>query len=260
MLNPVLDNFETFFFVFVRVMAIFMMIPFFGGRTVPVQVKLGLAVVIGLLVAPTVAGPVAIPDSALGISYLVFKELLIGFTLGLIAKFVFTAFEIAGQIAGIQMGFSVANVIDPHTSGQLSVLAQFYNIMGILIFFSLNVHLVFISAIKESFDLVGPFSFALSGAMMDGILAMSADMFKVALKLSAPISVAILLANIAMGVLARTVPQLNIFVVGFPVTITLGLIVLVLAAPFMVSSINKALADFSLNVLDVVRFSAVAAK
>lgn len=260
MLTPVLNNFETFFFVFVRILSMFMMIPFLGGRSVPMQVKLGLAVVMGLLVTPTITQTVVIPDSALGISYLIFKELLIGFTLGLIAKFVFTSFEIAGQIAGIQMGFSVANVIDPQTSGQLSVLAQFYNIVGILLFFSLNIHLVFISAIKESFDLVGPYSFALSGAMMDGILVMSADMFKVALKLSAPISVAILLANIAMGVVARAVPQLNIFVVGFPVTITLGLVVFIVTAPFMVSFISRTLTDFSFNIIDMIKLSAMAAR
>ncbi|MEE8573786.1 MAG: flagellar biosynthetic protein FliR, partial [Thermodesulfobacteriota bacterium] len=256
MLTPILNNFETFFFVFIRVMAIFVMIPFIGSRTVPMQVKLGLGVVMALLITPTITETVHMPATVLGVSFLVFKELLIGFVLGIVANFVFTAFEMAGQLAGIQMGFSVANVIDPQSGAQLSIVAQFYNIVGIFLFFALNTHLVFISGIKESFELIGPYSFGLTEGLFDGVLAMSSDMFVVALKLAAPISVAILLANLAMGVLARTVPQLNIFVIGFPVTITLGLIILGVSLPFLVSSMSGVFVDLGNNVMDLIRNAA----
>ena len=157
MLNGIFSNTETFFFVFVRVLSILSAIPFLGGRSVPMPLKVGLTIMLAILIVPTITTPVPVPATLPGIVFSVFREVLIGITLGLAARMVIAGFELAGQLGGIQMGFAMANVVDPHTSGQLSVVSQLYNMVGIFIFFALNVHLVFIGAIKECFLVVPPF-------------------------------------------------------------------------------------------------------
>ncbi len=255
MLFEALNNIETFFFVFIRILAIFLLIPFIGGRSVPMQLKLGIVLVIAMIVTPTIPMTVEMPQSLVGLVVGVVREVLIGVVLGLVVNFVFASFEVAGQLAGIQMGFSMANVIDPQTSGSLSVIAQFYNFLGIFLFFTLNIHLVFFAGLKESFTVIPPYGFTISESLYDGILSMSFDVFKVGLKLAAPISIAVLLANLGMGIIARTVPQLNIFVVGFPVTITLGLIILAFSLPFLVSTISEVFSGLSGNIIGIVRFA-----
>jgi flagellar biosynthetic protein FliR len=232
------------------------MIPFVGGKSVPVQVKLAIAVILGIVITPTLGIAAPAPTSVVMLLFGVFKEFLIGIMIGLTAKFVFASFEMAGQLAGIQMGFSMANVLDPQTSSQLSVLAQFYNILGIFLFFSLNIHHIFISGLVKSFEVIPPYGINLSGPVFEGMLTLSSELFIVALKLAAPISIALLLANLGMGIVARTVPQLNVFVVGFPVTIGVGLVVFLFSITFISSTISSVFADMSRNVIDLIRLSA----
>ena len=255
-LEPIFNNFETFLFVFIRVLSIFIMIPFVGGKSVPVQIRVAIALLLGLIITPTLGITVAMPASIPALIFGIFKEFLIGLMIGLAARFVFTAFEMAGQLAGIQMGFSMANVMDPQTSSQLSVLAQFYNLLGIFLFFTLNIHLLFISALMKSFEVIPPYGIELSGSVFEGMLTLSSQLFIIALKLAAPISIAVLLANLGMGIVARTVPALNVFVVGFPITIGVGLIVFLFSITFISSTMTSVFADMSRNVIDLIRLSA----
>lgn len=253
MLNPVFEQMDMFFFVFIRVFAIIAAIPFLGGKIVPVKVKIGLALLIGVVITPVLDMHISIPESAAGLVIGVFREVLIGAAIGFMVKLVMSSMEIAGQVAGIQMGFAVANIIDPQTSSQISVLAQVYNIIGILLFFTLNMHIVFISVIKESFEIVPPYGFSVTNRMMDGFLGMTAQMSSIAVKLAAPIMVSILITNIAMGIMARTVPQLNVFVLGFPITIILGLAVLLFSLPFVVSVLDKVYTDLSYEISSLLK-------
>jgi flagellar biosynthetic protein FliR len=256
MLEPIFNNFETFLFVFIRVMSIFMMIPFIGGRSVPVQIRVAIALLLGLVITPTLPIEAPMPESILAITFAIGKELVVGIMIGLTAKLVFSSFEMAGQLAGMQMGYSMANVLDPQTSSQLSVMAQFYNIFAIFLFFTLDIHLIFISGLIESFKIIPPYGATLTGPLFNGVLSISTELFIVALKLAAPVSIAVLLANLGMGIVARTVPQLNVFVVGFPITIGVGLIVFFFSISFISSTIGKVYIDLSNNLFDLVRLSA----
>ncbi|MBI5682711.1 MAG: flagellar biosynthetic protein FliR [Deltaproteobacteria bacterium] len=253
MLNPIFEQLGTFFFVFIRVIAIFSAIPFLGSKIVPVKVKIGLSLLIGIILTPVLGVHALLPESIAGLAIGIMREALIGIAIGFMVKLVFSSMEIAGQVAGMQMGFAVANVIDPQTSSQISVLAQVYNLIGILIFFTLNMHIIFISVIKESFAIIPPYGFSVTRGMMDGFLTMTADMCRIAVKLAAPIMVSILITNIAMGIMARTVPQLNVFVLGFPITIILGLVVLLFSMPFITSVIGRAYTDLSYNLIDLLK-------
>ncbi len=256
MLETVFNNFETFLFVFIRIMVIFLMIPFIGGKSVPIQLRIAIAILLALVVTPGLGFHAELPTSIPALIFGIFKEFLIGLMIGLAARLVFASFELAGQLAGIQMGFSMANVMDPQTSSQLSVLAQFYNLLGIFLFFTLDIHLVFISGLMKSFEIIPPYGIELTGPVFEGMLSLSSELFVVALKLAAPISVAVLLANLGMGIVARTVPQLNVFVVGFPITIGVGLIVFFFSLTFISSTMTSVFSDMSRNVIDLIKLSA----
>lgn len=252
-IDQILTRVDTFIFVLIRVSSILMMIPFFGSRNFPMRLRMGLALMLGLVITPVIGVPVTLPETFVALYLGVAREILIGASIGFLARLVFASVELAGQVTGVQMGFAVANVIDPQTSSQLSVVAQFYNILAILLFFALNMHLVFIGVIRESFELVPPYGFTTNATMIQGLMGAVSGMFKVALKLAAPIMVAILLANIAMGVLARTVPQLNVFIVGFPITITLGLTILALSMPYIIANLSNSYTGLSNDMQGLMR-------
>ncbi|MBI5599092.1 MAG: flagellar biosynthetic protein FliR [Deltaproteobacteria bacterium] len=249
MLSEILGRFDTFSFVLIRVASILFAAPFFGSSSVPARVRLGMAVIVSVIIAPVVGTAVHMPDNAAAVAVSVFREGAIGAGIGLAARLVFSAVELAGELAGVQMGYAVATVIDPQTQNQLSIVAQFYNLMAMLLFFSMNVHLVFIAAIKRSFELIPPYGFIVAGGVTEGLLDMGGDMFRIGVKVAAPLIVALLLTNIAMGILARTLPQFNVFAVGFPVTIAVGLIVMAFSMPFMLSVVGRVYVEFSHNIM-----------
>jgi len=246
-------QFDTFLFVFIRAVAILALVPFFGSRSLPLMVKIGTALVLALILTPILSNDAHLPPDLIGLSIGLMRELLLGLAIGLITRLVFSAIEIAGQVTGIQMGYAVATIIDPQSNSQLSIFAQFYNLIAILIFFSLNMHLMFIVAIKESFQTIPPYAFKITGTLLEGIVTLTGQMFITAIRLGAPIMIGILSANIAMGILARTVPQLNVFIIGFPITILLGLLLLLFSMPAMFSLLNQLYIQLSHNIVDLLR-------
>jgi flagellar biosynthetic protein FliR len=139
----------------------------------------------------------------------------------------------AGQMAGYQMGMAIANVMDPATSDQVPILATFYNLVAILVFLSINAHIIMLRAMVESFQLVPLFGFEFNQAVMQQIISFSGNLFVVALKIGAPVIVALLITSAALGLVARTIPQMNIFIVAMPLKIAIGLIFLGISLPYM---------------------------
>ena len=130
-----------------------------------------------------------------------------------------TSVRLGGQFLGFQMGLNMASVMDPQTGGQSSVMSQFLYLFTVLVFFSVNGHHIFISALASSFRLVPPCTFRFNASLMTAIVTVSGEMFVIALKLAAPIMVALFLSHLCLGIVARTVPQVNILMIGFPVNI-----------------------------------------
>ena len=141
--------------------------------------------------------------------------------------------QLAGQLVGFQMGFGIVNVIDPQTSAQVSIIAQFENIITLLTFLALNAHHWFIMAIAKSFEVVPLLTFSFTNSLMEALLRLSCDMFVVAAKVAAPIIAILLFTSVALGLLARTVPQMNIFIVGFPLKLAIGLLAVGLTLPLL---------------------------
>lgn len=230
------EHLDAFVLVLLRVSAIIVTIPVISEANVPVKIKAGLSIIVAVIIFPLVV-PQMPPIKNMPLIALIIGmigEVMIGVTIGFVARLVFAAIQLAGDIIGYEMGFSIANVIDPMSSAQVSIITELQYLLAMLVFLTVNAHHLFFQAISQSYILIAPLSFHFSGELMQFIFSVSKDMFVVALKIGAPIMAVMVFTNVALGVIARTVPQMNIFVVGFPLQISLGLIFLGLTAPLFV--------------------------
>ncbi len=218
------ESWAVFLLVLLRSSALIGTLPFFSSRNIPTLVKAGLSLCLAVLLTPLVKlDAEMMPRDLASIGILGVQEFMIGAILGLSVRLLLTAVQVMGQLAGFQMGFAVANVIDPMGGGQVSVLAQFAYLMTILTLLSVGGHFFFFKALADSFTLVPPGSFSLSRSLYEQMNGMAANMFSLALKIGAPVIGALLFTQVIMGVLAKTVPQMNILMVGFPLTVSVGL-------------------------------------
>jgi flagellar biosynthetic protein FliR len=224
------EQVETFIFVLLRVIGIVTTMPILGTRNVPVRVKGGLSLLIAFLVLPSVTLAVP-PVDILPLALAMTGEVLIGVLIGFAGSMIFSGIQLAGQLVGFQMGFSVANVYDPISSAQVSIMAQFLNLVAILIFFGVNGHHVFIYGIAESYRIVAPLDFHFSGELTRQVVVLSKDIFIIGIKTGAPVIAMLLMISIGFGLIARTVPQVNILIAGFPIKIGVGLIGMGLTLP-----------------------------
>jgi flagellar biosynthesis protein FliR len=235
-------------FVFLRIGAMLVMIPVIGEASVPVRVKGGLAILITLLVYPVVRPDIpawSLQTDTLGIAWAILGEILIGVFLGFAAKLVFAGIRFGGGMIGMQMGFAIVNVIDPATRTQSSIIAEFQYMVAVLVYLIVDAHHLLILAITESYRFIPPTGFHFSGALMEAVITFSQAIFVTAVKISAPIMAVLLFTNVALGIVARTVPQINIFIVGFPLQIAVGLVFLGLTVPVVVILTQRVLAGLS---------------
>lgn len=220
-----------FFWPFFRIMALVASSPLLGARGIPAQVKVGVAVMLTLVIAPMLPPmPTVDPTSPQGLLILI-QQLIIGYSMGLTMRLAFSAMEMAGHIAGLQMGLGFATFFDPQNSAQVPLLGQFLGVMAMLLFLALNGHLLVIAALVESFNTL-PVGLPEAAKSWKALALAGGNIFTWGLLLSMPVLAALMLANIALAVLTRAAPQLNIFAVGFPVTLAIGFIVLALSLPY----------------------------
>ena len=224
----------AFFLPMARVMALMTVAPPFSNSATPTTIRLliGLAVTFGLTSA---LPPAAVPAPALG-SWLgviiIAKEIMIGIALGFGMQLAFAVLDMAGNLIGLQMGLGFATLYDPQSHGQTAVISQVLSMMAVLMFLSLNGHLVILSILGESFTLL-PVGQALPVSSWKDLVMTAAMLFGSGLLMALPILAALLITTIAMGILTRAAPQLNLFAVGFPVSMLVGFSMLALAMPHL---------------------------
>jgi flagellar biosynthesis protein FliR len=219
-----LEQMQGFFWVLVRVSILFFLMPLFGARGVPALWKAGLSMTIAIVLTPVVPPPQNLPETMPEVIIGVSAEVVMGLILAITIKMFFTTVQMAGQFMSFQMGFAMARAMDPQTGNQGTVLTQFMYLFIILIFFSIDGHHIFIRALAASFQIVPPNSFSFDPSISDALIRISGNMFLIGVKIAAPIMVAIFLSNLCLGIIARTVPQVNILMVGFPINLSIGLI------------------------------------
>ncbi|NOY52956.1 MAG: flagellar type III secretion system protein FliR [Deltaproteobacteria bacterium] len=256
-MNPLdlsFGQFQYFVLILVRVSAIIMTLPVLGSRNVPVMVKAGFALLTSILVFPTVrTSGVIVPQENLTLILAILREIGIGLLIGYLARLLFAGFQVAGQMIGYQMGFAIVSVFDPQSSSQLSIMAYFENLLALLLFLSLNLHHVLLRGLAESFQLIPLLGAHYPLAIMQQLVRNTGDLFVLAVKIGAPVMAALLFTNVAMGLIARTVPQMNIFIVSFPFQIGCGLIVLGLSLPLTVKIFEHSFVTLEQNLQHLFR-------
>lgn len=228
-----LDDLIPFALVLARVAGLFAAIPMFGARLVPARVKAPLIFAMALLIFPIVRPVLVVPAAADAISLglLVVREMLIGLTLGLISQFIFAAVEFCGQQVGTQMGLSMAAMFDPTSNTNVPSMAVFQGALATLIFLSLGVHHFFLRGIVESYQVIPLGAWHTSGGLLKFLIEASSGIFLIAIKLAAPVSVALLATSVALGIVARSFPAMNVFMVSMPLNIGIGFLILGISLP-----------------------------
>ena len=222
-----------FLLVLARIAGLLVAAPLFGHLLLPLRVRAALAVMLAAALGPAVAAAAPPPPATLiGLAGAVAIESALGALMGLAAQFIFAGVQLGGQMAGIQMGFGLAGLIDPQTRAQVTVVAEWQQLLALLVFLALDVHHLLLAAVVASFRAAPPGGVALASLGLGAAIAMAGDIFALGARIAAPVLVVLLLTNAALGVLARTIPQINVFVVGFPLNAGVGLLVLGAALPF----------------------------
>jgi flagellar biosynthetic protein FliR len=211
---------------FFRIAGVVMVAPVFGARLVPQRVRLAMSVAATYALAPLVP---AVPPFSLSLAsgFTVAQELLIGIAMGFCLQMIFDALIIAGQTIAMSMGLGMATMIDPQRGISVPVVSQFFVIMGMLIFLALGGHLATVRLISESFEIL-PIGRPLGDNGLWAVATYGSEMFAGALRIALPAATALLVANIAFGVMSRAAPTLNLFAVGLPAGLLVGFLLLLL--------------------------------
>ena len=231
----------AFLYPFLRFLALMSSAPLFSHASVPVPLRVGLSLAITTVVAiPLVGGPFVPPFSAAG-AVLIVQQVVVGVGIGLAMQLVFAAVTLAGDLVGLQMGLSFASFVDPQNAEQTPIIGGFLSLVLMLVFLAINGHLALIAALVDSFRVMPmtPDGWGALDAMR--LVEAGAGVFATGLALALPVIGALLLVNLTLGVLTRTAPQLNLFAVGFPITLGVGLVMLLLALPFALPALQQAL-------------------
>jgi flagellar biosynthetic protein FliR len=235
-------NAQLFTLVFFRVLSLCFVAPIFGNRTVPTRVKIGLGFFTALVLMPLVmrTQPAAVHAWA-ELPVLIVQESAVGFLIGLVASLLFAATQLSGEILGRHMGFGMVQLIDPEFDDETSVVAQFENLVALMLFLAVGGHHLVLAGLCDSFELV-----PIGGVHCDSSAAMemvrvTGQVFPVAIKLTAPAFVILILTTVFEGLVARVVPQMNILVIGLPLKIAVGLIGLAACVPMFSYIFDKML-------------------
>ena len=238
----------SFLWPFIRILAMLATAPVFDNRTVQRRTRVGLAALIAILMMPLLPAPPVL-SSAQAIPVLI-QQILVGVAMGFSMRLVFAAFEMAGDLLGLQMGLAFAQFIDPARGMQTPLIGSFLGVLAMLTFLVIDGHLLVIAAVVQSFELI-PISANLSVVNSQSIAVAGSIMFMLALQISLPVMAAVLISNIVLGILARAAPQLNVMSIGFSITIGVGLWILWVSLPYFIAGIDGAIGRLlSISVLN----------
>lgn len=259
-LQPLLNHIPAWLMVLFRITGIFVIAPVFGSRTIPARVKVFLAVGLSLCVYPMLLNPdrpsadLMAPalDSGIGLWILaaaVAMELLIGIVIGYGASLPIMGMQVGGRICDQQMGMGIASIFNPEIDDEGGIVSQFFFILAMTVFLLVGGHRVLLTTVVGSFDSVPPGGFRVDGGLMELFVGLLTSMFNIGLRVAAPLLCLVFLETVAMGFIARTVPQMNILSIGFPLRILIGVGTLiasigVIAAAFG-ETLRQTLSDLS---------------
>jgi len=250
-----LDNIQIAFFllIFFRVGAILFTAPFFSNKNINTRVRILVSFAISIVLAVSLEASMNkdIPDPnnyPLLVSA-IFREIILGIAIGYTAQLAFVGVQFAGQLVSNEMGLSMLNVLDPSTTTGVTIIAQFNMVLATMIFLLINGHHYILMSVSRSFSTIPLGGWSVSSAFVGHLNDVFAGIFTTAIRISLPVMGAVFLSKIALSIIARTMPQINVFIVGFPVQIALGLIAMAVSLPFFVRILMTLFASMRENIL-----------
>lgn len=226
---------DGFFMILGRLSGLFISAPIFSSRQLPGRLKILIVILLAGVMSSFVPVQYAVKlDNTVAFIAAFITEVLIGYAIGFVAWVLFAAIQMAGQLMDNQIGFSMVNVLDPQSGVQIPLMGNFYYLLTLLIYLSMDGHHYLLQAIVQSYQVIPVLGANMGGSFMQIIASVTAYMVVIAVKISTPVVFAILISDISMGFIARTVPQMNVFIVGMPVKIMVGLLTLMIIMPVFV--------------------------
>ncbi len=213
----------NFLLTMLRVGMILFLLPFFGGEGIPKTVKGALLIILSLVFYKVVGFKhIPFPSHPLSLIIMLISELLLGMILGMIVRIIFAAIQTGGQIIGFSMGFTMVTVMDPDSGTQMAVTSHLLYMVALVTFLTLDGHLYILSGLVQSFKLIPPGGLMLTPLLADSVLEFSATLFVLAVKIAAPVLTAVFLVDLALALVGRAAPQMNLLMLGFPLKIAVG--------------------------------------
>lgn len=232
------EQFANYLPVMMRVSSFIMAIPIFGSG-VPPLTKIGLAAFITFFIGP-IAGVEGLPQDLAGYMLIIVEEVAVGLALGLVVAMIFMAIYLAGQFIDVPMGFGMVNIVDPQVGVEVPVIAQFKFALALLIFFIIDGHHMLLWALVDSYRALPPGVAVMNEWVLQTAVDAFSAMFLLGLRIALPIMAALFLTDVGLGIVARAVPQINVFFVGFPLKIGLGFALLAVVLPVYVAVVEQA--------------------
>ena len=224
------EVFKPFFLILVRVTTFLFLFPIFNSRVFPMLVKAFLSLMITMLLYNSLKVNVDVfPVNTIETIIMFFSEFVVGLAIGLSVLIFFAGVQFAGQVIGFQMGFSMINVVDPQSGTNISLIEQFAYWVAIIMFLMFNGHHLLIYGLTKSFDIINVGSIVFKKVLVRTFIDMSFQIFITGIKIGAPAIAALFLVNVGFGIMGKFAPQMNIMLVTFPISITVGLIFFLLS-------------------------------
>lgn len=231
-INQIASRIDLFLLIVARVSGIFITSPLFSNKVIPRQVKILLTIIISmlLLVGLNLSTPVT-PNNLFQFTIMFIGEMIVGLTIGFIASLTFAAVQLAGQVIDMQMGFGIVNVMDPIYGSQAPLMGSFHNLLALLLFLATNSHHYMIAALYESYHKIPIFGLGGGREISQQMIDLFQNMLIAGLKLAMPVVGALFVAEVALGIIARTMPEMQVYFVGMPAKIFLGFALLIMVLP-----------------------------
>lgn len=242
----------TLMYPLVRLLALIASAPIFGDQQTPVRVKIGLSVLLAILLAPTLDPMPAVPVGSPQGLLIIIQQIIIGSAMGFTMRLIFSAVELAGEFSGMIMGLGFASFYDPRSASNSAVISQWLGIIASLTFLTLNGHLMILSLVAESFHTL-PVGQMMSAQSFYTVAKWGENIFIFGLQISFPLLAALLITNLALGILTRAAQQLNLFAIGFPITLTIGFVILSISLPYLAPIMDRMTADALATALKLVK-------
>ena len=242
-----------FTIVLFRTASILFFSPIYNQTNLPLIIKIGLALVIAIAIFPIInSTQLVLPDNLPNFILIIFKEVAVGFLIGYSATLAFGAFVMAGELISTEMGLAMAELVDPLFGDRISPISQILQIVGLILFFAMNGHHWLINALVLSYKTVPITGFIESGASISKILELFSGLLVSAIKIAAPIMIVLGLVVVVSGFLARSTPEINIFLIIFPTKILVGVLILAVTFPFITRSIEYLLNLFRKDMFSLI--------